>query len=81
MHYVYLLKCADGSFYCGYTTDPARRVKEHNESPRGAKCTRSRRPVELVYTESFETKSEALSREYNLKKLNHSEKAELISNA
>jgi putative endonuclease len=76
-HYAYLLRCSDGTIYCGYTTDPRRRTAVHN-SGRGAKYTRSRLPVELVYTESFATKSEALKREAALKKLSHMEKILLI---
>lgn len=76
MHFVYLVRCADGSFYTGYSTDPGRRVKVHN-SGRGAKYTRSRLPVTLVYTERFETKGEALSREWHLKRLSHAEKLAL----
>ena len=76
-HYTYMLRCADGTIYSGYTTDPCRRTAEHN-SGRGAKYTRSRRPVELVYQENFATKSEALKREAALKKLVHAEKILLI---
>ena len=66
-HYAYMLRCADGTIYSGYTTSPARREKMHN-SGLGAKYTRSRRPVELVYYEAFGTKGEALRREAALKK-------------
>lgn len=76
-HYAYMLRCADGTIYSGYTTDPCRRTAVHN-SGRGAKYTRSRLPVELVYQESFETKSEALKREAALKRLIHAEKILLI---
>ncbi len=77
-HFVYMLHCADGTIYSGYSTDPNRRVKTHN-SGQGAKYTRSRLPVELVFTECFPTKSEALKREAALKKLSHAEKLTLIS--
>nr|WP_319489855.1 GIY-YIG nuclease family protein [uncultured Caproiciproducens sp.] len=76
-HYAYMLRCADGTIYCGYTTDLFRRTAVHN-SGRGAKYTRSRLPVELVYEESFETKSEALKREGALKKLSHAKKISML---
>lgn len=75
--YVYLLRCADGSLYCGWTTDPERRLEAHN-SGRGAKYTRSRGPCRLVYTEAFATKNEALKRECAIKKLTHAEKERLV---
>lgn len=75
-HWVYVLECADGTFYTGYTTDPERRVAEHNAGE-GAKYTRGRGPVELVYTEECESRSAALSREYELKQLSHEEKTAL----
>lgn len=76
-HYAYMLRCADGTIYSGYTTSPARREKMHN-SGLGAKYTRSRRPVELVYYEAFGTKGEALRREAALKKLTRAQKLALI---
>jgi len=76
-HYVYILRCADDTFYTGYTTDPNRRLAEHNAGE-GAKYTRGRTPVELVYWESYDTKSEAMSREYEIKQLRRSEKTRLI---
>lgn len=76
-HYAYMLRCADGTIYSGYTTDPCRRTAEHN-SGRGAKFTRSRLPVELVYLESFDTKSQALKCEAALKKLSRNEKLSMI---
>ncbi len=76
-HYVYILKCADNTFYTGYTTDPERRAKVHN-SGKGAKYTRSRRPVELIYTEEFDDKREAQRREYAIKQLTRAEKEKLI---
>ena len=76
-HYVYILKCADGTYYTGWTTDPERRVKVHN-SGKGAKYTRSRRPVELIYTEEYDEKTKAQSREYAIKQLTRTEKEELI---
>lgn len=77
--YAYLLRCADGSLYCGSTADLEKRVREHNESPTGAKYTRGRRPVVLEYFESFETRSEALRREAQIKKLPRKRKEELFS--
>lgn len=77
-HFAYMLRCADGTIYSGYSTDPNRRVKTHN-SGQGAKYTRSRLPVELVFTERFSAKGEALRREAALKKLSHAEKLALIS--
>jgi len=77
-HYVYILRCADGTFYTGYTTDPERRTGVHN-SGKGAKYTRSRRPVELIYTEEFSDKGEAQKREYAIKQLTRSEKEQLIT--
>lgn len=76
-YFAYMLRCADGTIYSGYTTDPCRRTAVHN-SGRGAKYTRSRLPVELVFLESFATKSEALKREAALKKLIRAEKISLI---
>lgn len=76
-HYVYVLECADGSLYTGYTTDVERRVAEH-DAGEGAKYTRGRTPVSLVHTESFETRSEAMSREYAIKGLSRAEKESLV---
>lgn len=75
--YIYILKCCDNTYYTGYTTSLEKRVRTHNEG-KGAKYTRSRRPVELVYSEVFETKSEALKREYQIKKLTRNQKEQLI---
>lgn len=77
MNYVYLLRCADGSLYCGWTTDPEARLLAHN-SGRGAKYTRSRLPVTLVYTESYTDRHDALSREWHIKRMSHAEKEKLI---
>ena len=78
MNYVYLLRCADDSLYCGWTTDPVRRLNEHNRGL-GAKYTRSRLPVKLVYCEAYEERHEALSREWHLKRMSRNEKTALIS--
>lgn len=77
--FVYLVKCADSTYYCGYTKDLDRRIKEHNQSGKGARYTRARRPVGLCYSEEFQTLSEALKREYQIKKLSKIEKLNLIS--
>ncbi len=77
LNYVYLLRCRDGSLYCGWTTDLQARVAEHS-SGHGAKYTRSRRPVELVYRETYEDRHEALSREWHIKRMSHAEKEKLI---
>lgn len=76
-HAVYVLECADGSFYTGYTTDVDRRLAEHNAGD-GAKYTRGRTPVELRYVESFATRSTAMSREYEIKQLSRSAKEQLL---
>lgn len=77
MNYVYLLRCADGSLYCGWTTDLDHRVKMHNAG-KGAKYTKSRLPAELVYHEEYEDRIEALSREWHIKRLTRKEKLKLI---
>ena len=77
MNYVYLLRCSDNSIYCGWTTDLNARLAAHN-SGHGAKYTRSRLPVELVYYEEYEDKTEALSREWHIKRLSREEKLRLI---
>jgi putative endonuclease len=77
VHHVYVLECADGSLYTGYTTDVERRVAEH-DAGEGAKYTRGRTPVELVYSESFDSKSAAMSREYEIKQLSRAEKERLV---
>ena len=77
MHYVYVLRCADDTLYTGYTTDVDRRVAEH-DAGEGAKYTRGRTPVDLVHTESFETRSAALSREHEVKALSRAEKERLV---
>jgi putative endonuclease len=77
VHHVYVLECADGTFYTGYTTDVERRVAEHDAGD-GAKYTRGRTPVELVHVESFETQSAAMSREYEVKQLSRPEKERLV---
>ena len=76
--WVYFLRCNDNSLYAGVTTDINRRVDEHNNSKLGAKYTRARQPVTLVYSEIQASRSEALQREYLIKKLNKSAKESLV---
>ena len=76
-HFTYIVRCCDGSLYTGWTTDLEKRVETHN-SGKGAKYTRSRRPVELVYHEEFQTKEEALRRERAIKKLTRNAKEQLL---
>lgn len=78
MNYVYLLRCVDNTLYCGWTTDLTARIAAHN-SGSGAKYTRSRLPVELVYHEEYCDKHEALSREWHIKRMTREEKMKLIS--
>ena len=77
MYYTYMVECRDASLYTGYTTDLKQRVKAHNNG-KGAKYTKSRLPVRLVYYESYEEKSPAMKREYEIKQLKRKEKLELI---
>lgn len=77
MHYCYLVECCDKTLYCGYTNDVDKRIKTHN-SGRGAKYTQKRLPVKLVYFEQFNSKSDAMKREYAIKQLSRSEKLKLI---
>lgn len=77
MFYTYIVECNDKTLYTGYTTDVEARIKTHN-SGKGAKYTRSRLPVKLVYFEEYETKSEAMSREFALKKMTRANKLKLI---
>ena len=78
MNYTYILKCKDETLYTGWTNDIVRRVEAHNAG-RGAKYTRARRPVELVYLECFETKEEAMKREYAIKHMPRREKLKLAA--
>jgi putative endonuclease len=78
VHWTYIVECSDGSFYTGYTTDIERRVREHDRGE-GAKYTRGRAPVELVYSERFASKSAAMSREYEIKQLSRAEKERLVA--
>lgn len=76
-HYIYIVECADGTYYTGYTIDVNRRVKEHNQGI-GAKYTRGRLPVTLLYYEEYSSRSNAMKREYKIKRLSRDEKIELI---
>ena len=78
MPFVYLVECADGTLYAGWTTDLIRRMKAHNGG-KGARYTRSRRPVKLVYREECESRGAALRREAALRRLSRSQKLELIA--
>ena len=78
MHYVYVLRCADDTFYTGYTTDVERRVAEHDDGA-GAKYTRGRTPVELVHVERFESRSAAMRREHEIKQYSRAEKERLVA--
>lgn len=78
-HYVYILRCADGSLYTGWTTNLTERVAVHN-SGKGAKYTRSHLPVTLVYHETFSDKSTALKREAEIKKMTRSQKELFMQN-
>ena len=75
--YCYILECADGTFYTGWTTDPERRVKQHNKGI-GAKYTSTRRPVKLVYLEPQSSRTEAMKRELAIKKMKRTGKSRLI---
>lgn len=80
MNYTYIVKCSDETFYTGWTNDLKKRIEMHN-SGKGAKYTKARLPVELVYYEAFDTKEEAMSREWYIKRLSRSEKQKLIEAA
>jgi len=78
MYFVYIVKCADETYYTGIAKDLKRRIEEHNDSPKGAKYTKARRPVKLVYEESCADRSAASKREYAIKRLKRVDKARLI---
>ena len=81
MYYLYILKCADKTLYTGITVDLARRVREHNSSKLGARYTRARRPVKLVYSKKFRNRSLASKAESRMKNLTRKEKLELVKNS
>jgi len=80
-YFIYLLRCKDSSLYCGYTNNLTKRIHEHNHSNLGAKYTKNRRPVELVYYEEFDSKSKALKREKEIKKLGKISKEKLVKSS
>ena len=77
--FVYMLYCGDGSLYTGVTTDLDRRLQEHNEGPLGAKYTRARRPVTIAWHEECESRSSAVIREAEIKKMNREQKLRLVN--
>ncbi len=79
MWYVYILECNDKTFYTGITNDLKRRIEQHNTSLQGAKYTRGRRPVRMVYSCELPNKSEAQKEEYRIRKLTKKEKGKLIN--
>ncbi|MFA5107692.1 MAG: GIY-YIG nuclease family protein [Patescibacteria group bacterium] len=80
MYHLYILRCADNTLYTGIAVDVAKRVAEHNQSPRGARYTRSRRPVKLAFMKAFRSRAKALREEYRIKQLTRQEKLLLIRN-
>ncbi|MEE3427844.1 MAG: GIY-YIG nuclease family protein [Ruminococcus sp.] len=77
-NYTYILSCADNSLYCGWTNNLEKRLASHNNGT-ASKYTRTRRPVKLIYFEEFDTKKEAMSREYHIKRMTRKEKLKLIA--
>lgn len=77
MNYTYIVQCNDGTLYTGWTNDLDKRIKAHNEG-KGAKYTKSRLPVTLVYYEAFDSKEEAMSREWAIKQLHRHQKEKLL---
>lgn len=76
-HYIYIVRCKDETLYTGYTNNVQARIEKHNAG-KGAKYTKTRRPVVLVYQEGYETKSEAMKREYEIKTFTRTQKLQLI---
>ena len=77
MNYIYIVECSDHTYYTGWTNHLEKRIQAHNEG-KGAKYTKARRPVHLVYHETFDTKQEAMQREYEIKQLSRKQKEALI---
>jgi putative endonuclease len=80
MYFLYIVQCSDNTFYTGITTNLNRRIKEHNNSKLGAKYTKVRRPVKLVYSKEFINRSAALTEEFEIKSLSRAQKIDLIKN-
>ncbi len=80
-HFVYILKCADKTLYIGYTKNLERRLLEHNTSKKGARYTKARRPVKLIYSEKFKKVGDALRREIEIKSWRREEKLKLVRKA
>ena len=78
--FVYLVRCQDDTLYCGIATDLARRLAEHNSADKGAKYTRGRRPVQLIYTEEVASRAQATQREGRIKRMSRAQKMGLIQN-
>lgn len=76
--YCYILECSDGTFYTGWTTDPQRRVKQHNKGS-GAKYTSTRRPVKLVYLEVQPSRTDAMKRELAIKRMKRAQKEKMVN--
>lgn len=76
-NYTYILRCSDDSLYCGWTNDIVKRFELH-QAGKASKCTRARRPVRLAYCEVYDTKEQAMSREWHIKHLTRQEKLKLI---
>lgn len=79
MNYTYMVRCADGSLYTGWTNSLEKRLKAHNEGKNGAKYTKAKRPVSLAYYEAFATREEAMRRECEIKKLTRKQKDALMN--
>ena len=77
MNYTYIVRCSDGTFYTGWTNNLEKRIKDHNDG-RGAKYTKPRRPVVLVYYEEFRTKEEAMRREWEIKRMSRGDKLSIV---
>ena len=80
MYYCYILECSDGTYYTGWTTDPDRRLRQHNLG-QGAKYTRYRRPVKLAYIENLPDRRSAMRRELEIKTFTHNKKKELVTSS
>ncbi len=78
MNYTYIVRCVDGTFYTGWTNCLSKRLKAHNSGKNGAKYTKAKRPVELVYYEGFATKEEAMRREWQIKQMSREKKRSLM---